>query len=88
MTPIIILTASTGRAWAALNAVGISYQDARLTIVQEVHQLEGWPRDAPAVCLDDDPARLPRDLQSAAARVSLRLIRWADLPAALAGLAP
>jgi hypothetical protein len=88
MTPIVVLTASTGRAQAALNRLGISFHDRRLTVMHRAEQLKGWARDAVAVCLDDDPATLPRDLQSAAAERSLRLIPFADLPATLAGMRP
>lgn len=79
MTAIVVLTASTGRAWAALNALGVCSIDTRLTVVHAAHQLDGWPIDAPAVCVDDAPERLPADLRAAAA--GLRLAAFATLKA-------
>ncbi|MDX2235304.1 MAG: hypothetical protein NW200_12470 [Hyphomonadaceae bacterium] len=76
---IVILTASTGRAWSALAALGVCSMDARLTVVHAAHQLDGWPKDAPAVCVDDAPERLPADLRTAAA--GLRLAAFATLRA-------
>lgn len=84
----VVLCPTREIAREELEKRGLDMRDRRLIVVTErrTEGLLGMPRGMNGVAYMNDPAALPRDVVNAAAARDVRLIRFDDLPAALANM--
>lgn len=85
---IVVLAPTRALARDELEKRGFGLQDRRFVIVTErrTEGLLGMPRGMTGVAYMNDPGGLPRDVVAAAAARDVHLIRFEDLPAAVASM--
>lgn len=85
---IVVLCPTREIAREELEKRGLDLRDRRLIVVTErrTDKLRGVARGMTGVAYMNDPGALPRDVIEAATARDVRLIRFDDLPAALASM--